>query len=146
VTGGTNRHRASLPSLALVDGDLATLYRRARRASAGGGVAQLGEWTRIDPAVLHREDRDEIELWAVTFEADSHEGRNLVLDPRPLVAGQIEAVGPGWRFSLERVNAEMRIPYGPIRHFAFLMVIRSLKHVHIVTYRVPYDEDASARD
>jgi len=95
------------------------------------------EWRAVEAEVFQEDDRDDIGIFTITVDADSEIASQLLLDPLPLLAKNLEWVTDDWTVSLERVNAEEPVRRGPRKLIAIWAVVRPLRRVCGVVYRVP---------
>ena len=95
------------------------------------------EWRAVEADVFQKDDRDDLAVFTTTVDADSEIAEQLLLDPLPLLAENLEGVTNDWTVSLERVNAEEPVRRGPRKLIAIWAVIRRLRRVCGVVYRVP---------
>jgi hypothetical protein len=99
------------------------------------------DWRRPRSSELFSEDVLETEELAVTtlsLDADSELAAELMLDPLPVLAENIDGVGTDWTVSVNRVNADRAVGpmRGPRKLVFLLLLIYSRKHVAAVAYRV----------
>ena len=111
----------------------------------------FGEFIRLDEKDPELAERSGVKVWAIAAEAGSELSVQLVLDPGPVLAGEVipQDDADDWRITVNRVNAQVRIPLpqiplpGPGWHHlvGIWIAIEDTKEVHGVLYRVPPIED-----
>jgi hypothetical protein len=80
------------------------------------------------------------------MEVKEEAAKNLMLDPLPLLAKEIQGVGDGWHVTINRVNAEQGFLWpapaiGPHHLCVLALVLPEEKHVHCLVYRFPENRE-----
>jgi hypothetical protein len=99
------------------------------------------DWRRPESSELFPEDvlgAEDLAVATLSVDADSELAGELLLDPLPILAENIEGVGTDWSVSVHRVNAERGVGLmsGPRKLVLLLLLIPSREHVAAFAYRI----------